>query len=233
MMKENSLRKPMKNWSVEEQPREKLQNHGRKSLTNAELLAIVIRSGTTKLSALDIARTILESVDHDLHRLARRTIHDLVRFPGVGLAKATEILAVMELVRRREQGRVPEKASIKCSTDAYQYISPSFLDMDHEEFYAVYLDRSNRVIKSKQISKGGVSGTVADGKIIFNYGLETKASGIILAHNHPSGNVSPSLADIQLTESLKKFGEYIDVQILDHIIVAGNKYFSFADEGRL
>lgn len=227
------LRKPMKDWSIEEQPREKLQNHGRKSLTNAELLAIVIRSGTPDLSALDIARTILQSVDHDLHRLARKTIDDLVRFPGVGKAKATEILAVMELVRRRQQSKIANQALIKCSGDAYEYISPVFMDMDHEEFYAIYLSRGNRVLKTAQISKGGVSGTVADGKIIFNYGLETKASGIILAHNHPSGNASPSMADVQLTESLKKFGEYIDVQILDHIIVAGNNYFSFADEGKL
>lgn len=227
------MRKPMKDWSIEEQPREKLQNHGRKSLTNAELLAIVIRSGTPDLSALDIARTILQSVDHDLHRLARKTIDDLVRFPGVGKAKATEILAVMELVRRRQQSKIANQALIKCSGDAYEYISPVFMDMDHEEFYAIYLSRGNRVLKTAQISKGGVSGTVADGKIIFNYGLETKASGIILAHNHPSGNASPSMADVQLTESLKKFGEYIDVQILDHIIVAGNNYFSFADEGKL
>ncbi|PWL29502.1 MAG: hypothetical protein DCO96_07015 [Fluviicola sp. XM-24bin1] len=232
-MKEIVLRKPMKDWSIEEQPREKLQNHGRKSLTNAELLAIVIRSGTPDLSALDIARTILQSVDHDLHRLARKTIDDLVRFPGVGKAKATEILAVMELVRRRQQSKIANQALIKCSGDAYEYISPVFMDMDHEEFYAIYLSRGNRVLKTAQISKGGVSGTVADGKIIFNYGLETKASGIILAHNHPSGNASPSMADVQLTESLKKFGEYIDVQILDHIIVAGNNYFSFADEGKL
>ncbi len=232
-MKEIALRKPMKDWSIDEQPREKLQNHGRKSLTNAELLAIVIRSGTPELSALDIARRILESVDHDLHRLARKTIEDLIRFPGVGKAKATEIQAVMELVRRRQQSKVANKALIKCSGDAYDYISPAFMDMDHEEFYAIYLSRGNRVIKSVQISRGGVSGTVADGKIIFNYGLESKASGIILAHNHPSGNVSPSVADIQLTEALKKFGEYIDVQILDHIIIAGNNYFSFADEGRM
>jgi len=232
-MKEIALRKPMKNWSVDEQPREKLQNQGRKALTNAELLAIVIRSGTPELSALDIARTILDSVENDLHRLARKTVDELTRFPGVGKTKATEILAVMELVRRRQQSKTPDKAHIKCSGDAFHFIAPSFIDLDHEEFYAIYLSRGNRVIKTVQISQGGVSGTVADGKLIFNYGLESKASGIILAHNHPSGNIVPSVADIQLTEALKKFGDYIDVQILDHLIVAGNNYFSFADEGRL
>ncbi|MCR9173291.1 MAG: DNA repair protein RadC [bacterium] len=232
-MKEIALRKPMKDWSIDEQPREKLQNQGRKSLTNSELLAIVLRSGTPKQSALDIARTILDSVDNDLHRLARKTIDDLMKFPGVGKAKATEILAVMELVRRRQQSKLRDKAMIKCSADAFQLIAPVFMDLDHEEFYALYLSRGNKVLQIKQISQGGISGTVADGKVIFNYGLETKASGIILAHNHPSGNSSPSVADIQLTSSLKKFGEYIDVQILDHIIVAGNNYFSFADEGRI
>ena len=232
-MKEIALRKPMKDWSSEEQPREKLQSQGRKSLTNSELLAIIIRTGTPRLSALDVARTILDSVDNDLHRLARKTIGELTKYPGVGTAKATEILAVMELVRRRQQSKVPDKALVKCSGDAFQLIAPVFMDLDHEEFYALYLSRGNRVIKVKQISKGGISGTVADGKVIFNYGLETKASGIILAHNHPSGNPSPSVADVQLTTSLKKFGEYIDVQILDHLIIAGNNYFSFADEGRL
>lgn len=232
-MKEIALRKPMKYWSVDEQPREKLQNQGRKSLTNAELLAIVIRTGTPKLSALDIARTILNSVDNDLHRLSRKTIGELMKYPGVGATKATEILAVMELVRRREQSKFQDTEVVKCSGDAFQRIAPVFMDLDHEEFYAMYLSRGNRILNVKQISQGGISGTVADGKVIFNYGLETKASGIILAHNHPSGNCSPSVADIQLTSSLKKFGEFIDVQILDHIIVAGNNYFSFADEGRL
>lgn len=232
-MKEIAPRKPMKEWLSEEQPREKLQQQGRKSLTNSELLAIVIRSGTPKLSALDIAKQVLDSVNNDLNLLSRKSIEELIRFPGLGKAKATEILAVMELVRRKQQSKIQERATIKCSGDAYSLLSPIFMDLEHEEFYAIYLSRGNRVIKTAQISRGGVSGTVADGKLIFNYGLETKASGIILAHNHPSGNVSPSVADVHLTNSLKKFGDYIDVQILDHIIVTGNNYFSFADEGKL
>lgn len=232
-MKGIAHRKPMKDWSPDEQPREKLHQHGRKALSNAELLAIVLRSGTPRFSALDIAKEVLNSVENDLTRLSRKSIEDLLQFPGIGMAKAAEILAVMELVRRKQQSKIPEKAMIKCSGDAFNLLSPIFMDLDHEEFYAMYLSRGNRVIKTVQISRGGVSGTVADGKLIFNYGLESKASGIILAHNHPSGNPSPSMADINLTDSLKKFGEYIDVQILDHIIVAGNNYFSFADEGRL
>lgn len=232
-MKEVALRKPMKDWSSDEQPREKLQDQGRKSLTNSELLAIVLRSGTTKFSALDIAKSILDSVDNDLNRLSRKSLNELMRFPGVGKAKATEIQAVMELVRRKQQSKIAQKTMVKCSGDAYSLLHPIFMDLDHEEFYAIYLSRANRVLKTAQISKGGISGTVADGKLIFNYGLETKACGIILAHNHPSGNASPSMADVNLTTSLKKFGSFIDVQILDHIIVAGNNYFSFADEGRI
>lgn len=232
-MNEIAPRKPMKDWSSEEQPREKLRHLGRKSLTNSELLAIVIRSGTPQFSALDIAKKVLESVENDLNQLSRKSIEDLIRFPGIGKAKATEILAVMELVRRKQQSKIPDKALIKCSGDAYSLLSPIFMDLDHEEFYALYLSRANRVIKTVQISQGGISGTVADGKLIFNYGLESKASGIILAHNHPSGNTTPSVADVHLTNSLKKFGEFIDVQILDHIIITGNNYFSFADEGRL
>ncbi|GAB5418725.1 MAG: DNA repair protein RadC [Crocinitomicaceae bacterium] len=232
-MKGIAVRKPMNEWLSDEQPREKLQQLGRKALTNSELLAIVLRTGTIELSALDIAKQVLDSVNNDLNCLSRKSIEDLVKFPGIGKAKATEILAVMELVRRKQQSKIPDRALIKCSGDAYSVLSPIFMDLDHEEFYAVYLSRGNRVIKTAQISRGGISGTVADGKLIFNYGLETKASGIILAHNHPSGNINPSVADLHLTESLKKFGEFIDVQILDHIIVAGNNYFSFADEGRL
>lgn len=223
----------MKYWAVDEQPREKLQLNGRNSLSNAELLAIVLRTGTKEISALHLAQKILDSVDNDLNALARKSLTELQKFPGVGKAKAAEIAAVMELVKRKQQSRIPSKPKIKCSGDAFHYLQPIFRDLNHEEFYALYLSRSNRVIRAVQISKGGISGTVADGKIIFNYGLESMASGIILAHNHPSGAAEPSASDVQLTESLKKFGSFIDVQILDHIIVAGNNYFSFADQGRL
>ncbi len=139
----------------------------------------------------------------------------------------------MELVRRRQISKSSQRPVIKCSGDAFECAKPYFHDLIHEEFYALYLSRSNQVIDVKQISKGGITGTVADGKLIFNYGLESKATGIILVHNHPSGNIQPSASDIQLTNSLKKFGAYIEVQILDHLIIAGNNYFSFADEGRL
>lgn len=227
------MRRPIKEWAEDERPREKLESKGRYALSNAELLAIVLRTGTKHMSALHLARLIMDSVGNDLNVLARKSLADLQKYPGIGKAKATEIAAVMELVRRKQSSKQPKKPKIKCSGDAYSYIQPYFNDLNHEEFYAIYLSRSNQVLRAVQISKGGISGTVADGKLIFNYGLESNASGIILAHNHPSGNPSPSSSDIHLTESLKKFGAFIDVQILDHLIVTGNSYFSFADEGRL
>lgn len=227
------VRKPMKYWVAEEQPREKLQAKGRNALSNAELLAIILRTGSKQWSALHLAQQILESVEHDLNALGRKSIAELQKFPGIGQVKATEIAAVMELVRRRQISKSSQRPVIKCSGDAFECAKPYFHDLIHEEFYALYLSRSNQVIDVKQISKGGITGTVADGKLIFNYGLESKATGIILVHNHPSGNIQPSASDIQLTNSLKKFGAYIEVQILDHLIIAGNNYFSFADEGRL
>lgn len=223
----------MRLWAKDEQPREKMQANGRNSLSNAELLAIVLRTGSKKMSALQLAQMILDKVDHDLSFLGRKSLDELQQFPGIGLAKASEIAAVMELVRRKQQSKSVPKPKVTCSNDAYKYARNYFYDLNHEEFYALYLNRANVILKAVQISKGGVSGTVADGKLIFNYGLEVKASGIILVHNHPSGNAEPSASDVHLTSELKKFGAYIDVQILDHLILAGDNYFSFADEGRL
>lgn len=225
--------KMIRQMADDEKPREKLQQKGRNSLSNAELLAIVLRTGTHQISALRLAQSILDSVGNDLNALARKSLKELQKFPGVGSVKATEIAAVMELVRRKQQSRVPIKPLIRCSGDAYRCIQSAFQDLEHEEFYALYLDRANQVIQQIQISKGGISGTVVDGKLIFGHALECKASGIILAHNHPSGNLAPSAQDLHLTNSLLQFGKYIEVQILDHLIIAGNTYFSFADEGKL
>lgn len=232
-MQELLKRRSIKNWATDEKPREKLLEKGRNSLSNAELLAIILRTGTRDASALHLAQSILSSVDNNLNALASKSIPELQQFPGIGLAKATEIVATMELARRTQQNKEVGRPKVRSSRDAFLHIQPFLKDLHHEEFYAIYLSRSNSILRTVQISKGGISGTVADGKLIFNYGLESKASGIILAHNHPSGNLQPSNADVQLTESLKKFGGFIDVQILDHLIIAGNNYFSFADEGRL
>lgn len=226
-------RNPIKFWAEDDRPREKMLLKGKNSLSDAELLAIVLGSGTKELSAVQVAQTILSDVNNDLHALARRSINDLKRYPGIGQARAVEIAAVMELARRKKRTKVDRKPSVRCSEDSFNFLLPFFADLQHEEFYILYMNRANKIMAYEQLSKGGVSGTIADGKIIFSHALEHKACAIILAHNHPSGQLKPSSSDMKLTKSLIKFGRLIDIQILDHLIIAGNNYFSFVDEGIL
>lgn len=223
----------IKSWAEDDRPREKMKLKGRSVLSDAELLAIVLGSGNRDLSAVDLAKLILNSVDNDLSKLSKLSISQLTGFKGVGDAKAISIMASMELARRKQDvgGKRPQK--ITSSSHVYSLLKHHFLDLIHEEFFVVFLDRANHVLKTEQISKGGLSGTVADGKIIFQKALEAKCSAVILAHNHPSGNLKPSEADLRLTRSLIEFGKYIDLQVLDHLIFSDNGYFSFADEGVL
>lgn len=223
----------IKSWSPEDRPREKLILKGKSALSDAELVAILLGSGTTTLSAVDLAKIVLQSANNNLHELARLTVKDLTKIKGIGEAKAITIVAALELGRRRKDLEVDEKPKISSSKDAYQVIKADLLDIPHEEFWVLILNRANRVIKKHQISQGGVAGTVADPKIIYKSALDSLASGIILAHNHPSGNLTPSQADIDLTKKLREAGKMLEIQVLDHIIVAGQKYFSFADEGML
>lgn len=223
----------IKHWSPEDRPREKLILKGKSSLSDAELIAILIGTGTSTLSAVDLAKKVMQSVDNNLHQLARLTVKDLIKIKGIGEAKAITIVAALELGRRRKELETDEKPKITGSKDAYEILKADLLDMPHEEFWILLLNRANRVITKKQISQGGVAGTVADPKIIFKMALETLASGIILAHNHPSGNLTASQADIDLTKKLKEGGKLLEIYVLDHLIVAGQKYFSFADEGML
>lgn len=219
-------------WAEDDRPREKLLLKGRSALSDAELLAIVLRSGTRELNALDLAKMMLADNNQSIDELAKRSPEELTKYPGVGITKSITICAVMELSRRK-QTDVKRLKSIRNSNDCYQLLNPYFADLLHEEFYAILLNRANNVMAIKQISKGGVSGTVADGKVIFKKALEVQASALILAHNHPSGQLKPSQADINLTKSLKEFGKMIDLQILDHLILTDNNYFSFADEGMM
>lgn len=221
----------IKNWSPEDRPREKLILKGKSALSDAELLAILLGSGSKTMSAVDLGKKILQNVDNNLHQLARLTIKDLVKFRGIGKAKAITILAALELGRRRNQLEEQEKPKIGGSSDAYELLKSDLLDIPHEEFWVILLNRANRVVKKYQISQGGVAGTVADPKIIFKAALEELASGIILAHNHPSGNLKASQADVDLTKKLAAGGRLLEIQVLDHLIIAGQKYFSFADEG--
>ena len=223
----------IKSWAAEDRPREKLLLKGKSALSDAELIAILLGTGTTTSSAVDLAKNVLQGAGNNLHNLARLTVKDLTKVKGIGEAKAVTIVAALELGRRRKDLETDEKPKIGCSKDAYDIIKSDLMDIPHEEFWVLLLNRANRVVKKCQISQGGVAGTVADPKIIFKMALEELSSGIILAHNHPSGNLTASQADIDLTKKLKEGGKLIEIQVLDHLILAGQKYMSFADEGML
>jgi DNA repair protein RadC len=231
MKKEKADFLNIKSWAAEDRPREKLLLKGKATLSDAELIAILLGTGTASMSAVDLAKNILQAVNNDLNELARLTVKDLVKIKGIGEAKAITIISALELGRRRKDFQAEEKPKIGGSADVFEILKADLLDIPHEAFWIVLLNRANRVIKKHQISQGGVAGTVADPKLIFKVAVEELASGIILAHNHPSGNLTASQADIDLTKKLKESGKLLDIQVLDHIILAGKKYFSFADEG--
>lgn len=220
----------LKNLSQDDRPREKLMVKGRKALSNAEILAILIGSGSTEKSAVELSREILASVENDLDRLARLTIHDLMKFHGIGVAKAVSIAAALELGRRKQEQSPRADCIVTTSADIYARVRGLFQDLAHEEFYIVLMNRGNKIMAIELISKGGFSGTAVDGKLIFKKALEQSASSIALCHNHPSGNLQPSKPDIFLTRKLKAFGEMIDLKVLDHLIVTDKGYFSFKDE---
>lgn len=221
----------IKHWSEEDQPREKLMFKGKSAVSTAELIAILIGTGNSELSAVELSKQILDSVNHDLSALSKLNIHDLMKFKGIGEAKAISIIAALELGRRRKDAEIPERKKLNSSKDAYELMYESLVDLPHEEFWVIFLNRANQVIKKDRISIGGISGTVADVRMIFKMSVENLACGIILVHNHPSGNPQPSSADKQLTQKLKEGGKLLDVPILDHLIFSDTGYFSFADEG--
>jgi DNA repair protein RadC len=223
----------IRQWSPEDRPREKLILKGKAALSDAELIAILLGTGMAKVSAVDLAKRILGSAENNLYRLGTFTVTDLIKVKGIGTAKAISIVAALELGRRRKELTPEVKPKINGSADAFEVLKSDLLDLPHEEFWVLLLNRANRVIRKVQISQGGVAGTVADPKIIFKSALDDLASGVILAHNHPSGNLTPSQADTMLTQKLKEGGNLLEIQVLDHLIVGGHKYFSFADEGLL
>lgn len=220
-------------WAEEDRPREKLLQKGKSALTDAELIAILIGSGTVDQSAVDVAKLILGSAHNNLNELARQGINDLKKIKGIGEAKAITIVAALELGRRRKESEVPRRRRITSSQDAYEEMKPYLLDKPHEEFWILLLNRANEVLRPVQISTGGVAGTVADPKLIFKHALEHLASSMILFHNHPSGNLTPSQADKDLTRKLKEAGRVLDLPVLDHLIFTDSSYYSFADEGIL
>jgi DNA repair protein RadC len=221
----------IKAWAEEDRPREKLIQKGRASLTDAELLGILIGSGIRNMTAVDLSKLILQSVSNDLNKLAKLSVKDLSKFKGIGEAKAITIVSALELGRRRKESDFAKVYKVNSARLAYDYFKPFLLDLPHEEFWILILNQSSEVIKAEKISSGGVTGTVADPKIIFKSALEHLGTQIILCHNHPSGNLKPSQADINLTKKLIEAGKILDIFVIDHIIFCNQDFLSFRDDG--
>lgn len=230
---ENTLNKHLtiKAWAEDDRPREKLISKGRQALSDAELLAILLASGSKDETAVQLAQRMLNENGNSINKLAKLQLNDLKKFKGVGEAKAVTIAAALEIGRRRTNEQSEEKTQITSSNVAYQLFNSVLSDLPHEEFWILLLNRNNRVIQKSCISKGGVSGTVVDVRLILKPAIECLASGIILGHNHPSGNLKPSQEDIHLTQKVKQSAKLIDIALLDHLIIGDQNYFSFADEG--
>ncbi len=220
-------------WAVEDRPREKLIRNGTNSLSDAELLAILISSGTKDKSAVDLGRELLGIVNNNLNSLGKLTISDFTKLHGIGAARAVTIAAALELGRRRKLAEVPDFPQIKCSKDVADIFQPLLSDLPHEEFWILFLNRSNKVINRMKLSQGGISGTVTDVRMVMKKAIEYLASGIIVCHNHPSGNLNPSESDSKITQKIKEAGNLMDIPLLDHLIISDKDYYSFADNGLL
>lgn len=223
----------IKSWASDDRPREKLLAKGRTSLSHAELIAILIGSGNRNETAVELSKRILESVDHNLNKLSKLSVDQLMRFKGIGEAKAISILTALELGKRRQYEPSQEIKKISSSNDAYQVMSSIFLDKDYEEFWVVYLNNSNKILSKEMCSKGGITSTIVDVRLLYKRALELSAVGIIVCHNHPSGNVKPSVSDKELTKKIKEGGDSLDIRLLDHLIITEKSYFSFADHGEI
>ena len=224
---------PITSWSLDDRPREKLLEKGNKALSDAELIAILIGSGSRNESAVDLAKRILASTNANLNQLARLSLNDLQDFKGIGEAKAVSIVAALELGRRRRLETALEKPKITSSKNAFELMQPYIGDLNHEEFWVIYLNNSNKVLARQQLSKGGFTGTLVDTRLVLKKALEVSATGLILCHNHPSGKLTPSQSDKNLTKKIIEAGSVMDIKVLDHLIVTEKSYFSFADEGIL
>jgi len=232
-MQEKSTSFSIKHWSDDDKPREKLVHKGRAVLSDAELIAILIGSGSRSESAVELAKRILASVDNNLNELGKLSIKQLMVFKGIGEAKAVTIAAAMEMGRRRRGEDALKITKIGSSTDAFELLQPIMGELEHEEFWVLYLNNSNKVLHKAQLSKGGITGTLVDVRILMKQSLELGAVGLILAHNHPSGTLKPSTADKQITQKIKRASESLDIKVLDHLIITQKAYFSFADNNVL
>lgn len=224
---------PINQWSEEDRPREKLLLKGKEALSDAELLAILIGSGTRDKSAVELCRSILKAATDNLHELSRWEVADLMQYKGIGEAKAISIIAALEIGRRKLLTDPMQKTQLMCSNDAYKAIYPLLADLNHEEFWVIYLNNSKRILAKSKISQGGINQTVVDARLIMKKAINLLASAMILVHNHPSGNLKPSRADIALTAKLKEGAKFLDIKLDDHLIIAQGSYYSFLDEGML
>jgi DNA repair protein RadC len=223
----------IKSWALDDRPREKLVAKGKLALSDAELIAILIGSGNREESAVDLSKRILKSVGSNLNELAKLSVEKLVRFKGIGVAKAVSIITGLELGKRRQLELALEKPKITCSADVSGVMQSIIGTLEHEEFWALFLNNSNKIVAKSQISKGGLTATLVDIRLVFKRALELASVGIIVCHNHPSGKLQPSLADKQLTQKIKEAGITLDIKLLDHLIITEKDYFSFADQGLL
>lgn len=228
---EEYKKQTIKDWAVEDRPREKMLVKGTSSLSDSELIAILIRAGSINASAVEISKDILRAADNSLNELGKWSVSDFTRFKGIGEAKAIAIVSALELGRRRNYSDAISKPSVTSSRDAYELLQPIVADLAHEEFWALFLNRANKVVAKERLSQGGVSGTVIDAKMVMKRGIELLASSIIVCHNHPSGQVKPSEADAVITRKLMEAGRLMDIPVLDHVIIAGSDYYSFMDNG--
>jgi len=229
-MSEKQTSFSIKNWSQDDQPREKLRDKGKLTLSDAELVAILIGSGNRNESAVDLCKRILASVDNNLNALGKVSLKHLMEFNGIGEAKAITITAALELGRQRKFEDAVKQEKITSSRDVYDIMQPVLGELSHEEFWVIYLNNSNKVLQKQQLSKGGITGTLVDVRLVLKQALEVGATALILCHNHPSGTLKASEADKKITQKLKTAGLSLDIKVLDHIIVTEKAYFSFADE---
>lgn len=229
---ENYKTNNIKDLATEDRPREKMMLKGKEALSNAELLAILIGSGNATENAVELCRRILkELANNNLEELTNKTIEELIQFKGIGEAKAISIMAALELGKRRQAAPIQEKPQIKSSYDAFILLQPYMADLPHEEFWILYLNNANRVLSHEKISSGGINAVITDLRLIFKKIIDKRATGIVVAHNHPSGSLQPSNADIQITQKLKEAAKIFDITLFDHLIITNKHYYSFADEG--
>ncbi|CDF78258.1 DNA repair protein RadC [Formosa agariphila KMM 3901] len=232
-MPEKKIPFSIKNWSQDDQPREKLLYKGQAALSDAELVAILIGSGNREESAVDLTKRILGSVDNNLRALGKLSIKQLMTFKGIGEAKAITIAAAMELGRRRSGEEAVKQNKITSSASVFEIMQPILGELAHEEFWIIYLNNSNAILQKQQLSKGGITGTLVDVRLTLKMALELGATALILVHNHPSGTLKPSVADKQITQKLKTAASSLDIKVLDHVIITEQSYFSFADENEM